>query len=60
MAGDPPNKPKSFKEERRERLAAALRENLKKRKTQARARTAAQPAGESSDKTPAEDAKRRR
>jgi hypothetical protein len=36
---------------RRDRLAAALRENLKKRK--ARARTAAQAAGTSSKATPA-------
>ena len=31
---------------RNERLSAALRENLKRRKAQARARTAAEPAGE--------------
>jgi hypothetical protein len=39
---DQPNKPsKSVKEARAERLAAELRENLKKRKAQARARTSA-------------------
>jgi hypothetical protein len=41
---DQPNKPsKSAKEARAERLAAELRENLKKRKAQARARKTTAP-----------------
>ena len=41
---DQPNKPpKSAKDARAERLAAELRENLKKRKAQARARKSAAP-----------------
>jgi|GEM_PF-4889971 len=44
MGGDEDNKRQGKKETRRERLAAALRANLKKRKAQARARVVAPSA----------------
>jgi hypothetical protein len=43
--------------DRRDRLAAALRENLKKRKDQARARARVRPADDIADKTTADTAK---
>ena len=39
----PPSKPVPQKDERTERLAAALRENLRRRKAQARAKQGAKP-----------------
>ncbi|MEM9783604.1 MAG: hypothetical protein AAF899_14155 [Pseudomonadota bacterium] len=42
---------KSGSDDRADRLAAALRDNLRRRKAQARARSAAEPAG---DKGPAD------
>jgi hypothetical protein len=45
-----PDRPKSEKELREERLQAALRENLKRRKAQARSRAGMrEPAGETHD-----------
>jgi hypothetical protein len=48
MTSDTPSRKEEARREREQRLAAELRENLKKRKAQARARTAAagKPEGE--------------
>lgn len=52
MVDDPPKKGEPPKDEKRDRLAAALRENLKRRKAQSRARRSGESGADQTDPEP--------